>query len=160
MKIDGLGQSNYTEMKASSSTTDAADFETALKKAYDEGDMEKLKEACDGFESIMLKSLFEKMKATVPVGGLFEKSAARSMFEDMLDDELVKEATKRGVGISDMMYRQLSAQMERAYKYERPDTDTSQAALQDTESEEVEAAEEIIAEEGSTSDIEDSTTDN
>ena len=146
MKIDGLGQVNYTDaIKTSSDTTDATEFESVLKKAYDEGDKQKLKEACDGFESIMLQSLFKQMKATVPTSSLVEKSTARSMFEDMFDEELMKEATKQGVGISDMMYKQLSKQMENAYKYEKVVADASQAVLQEAET--VDSATEVTDEE-------------
>ncbi|NMA65917.1 MAG: flagellar biosynthesis protein FlgJ [Clostridiaceae bacterium] len=116
MKIDGLGFVNPFETFTNSrSKIDETDFESALKKAYDEKDKEKLKEACDQFEAIMLQILFKQMKATVPEGGFIEKSNARSIFEDMLDENLMKQASNRGMGISDMMYKQLSARMDRMY---------------------------------------------
>ena len=34
----------------------------------------------------------------------------------MLDDELMELASRRGMGISDMMYNQLSAKMDKTYK--------------------------------------------
>ncbi|NLX63990.1 MAG: flagellar biosynthesis protein FlgJ [Clostridiaceae bacterium] len=124
MKIEGFGQLNYTDqIKASQAQTDAAEFESVLKKAFDEGDKKKLKEACDQFEAIMLQMLYKQMKATVPEGGLMEKSTARAMFEDMLDEALMEKSSHRGIGISDMMYRQLSAQMDRTYKIQKPDMD-------------------------------------
>lgn len=120
MKIDGMGQLNYTDaIKASTTKTGTDGFESVLKKAFDEMDKEKLKEVCNEFEAIMLQGLYKQMKATVPKGDLTEKSSARSMFEDMLDDELMKEAGSRGMGISDMMYKQLSAQMDRTYKIDK-----------------------------------------
>jgi Rod binding domain-containing protein len=34
----------------------------------------------------------------------------------MLDDTLMDQASKRGMGISDMMYKQLSSKMDRTYR--------------------------------------------
>lgn len=117
MKIDGFGQLNNSDtIKANKSQTDATEFESVLKKAFDEGDKKKLREACNEFESVMLQILYKQMKATVPDGGFIEKSSARSIFEDMLDEELMQQGSLRGMGISDMMYKQLSTQMDKSYK--------------------------------------------
>lgn len=117
MKIDGFGQINAVDVyNTSKAKTDGTDFESALKKAYDEGDKAKLKEACDEFEALLLQMMYKQMKATIPDGGFIEKSSARSIFEDMLDEQLMENASKRGMGISDMMYKQLSANMDRIYK--------------------------------------------
>lgn len=124
MKIEGFGQLNYTDkIKANQAKTDATEFESVLKKAFDEGDKKKLKDACDEFESVMLQILYKQMKATVPESDFIEKSSARTMFEDMLDETLMEKGSHRGVGISDMMYKQLSAQMDRAYKIQTIDKD-------------------------------------
>lgn len=141
MKIDGMGQINYTDIiNSSKPKTEASEFESVLKKAFDAGDMEKLKEVCDGFETIMLQSLYKQMKATIPESNLVEKSSARSMFEDMLDEELMKGASTQGIGISDMMYKQLSAQMENAYKIEKSEAATSDEVI-DNKSEGLEPVE-------------------
>jgi flagellar protein FlgJ len=117
MNIEGLGQYNLQSgVKASREASREAGFEDALRKAYDAGDKEKLREACIEFESIMLKTLYQKMKATVPKSDLLEESSARTIFQDMLDEELMNAGSRRGIGIADMMYRQLSAQMDRMYR--------------------------------------------
>lgn len=117
MKIDGFGQINPLDtVKTTKAQTEASDFEGALQKAFDEGDKKKLKEACNEFEGVMLKMLYKQMKATVPDSGLTEKSNARGMFEDMLDEELMDKSSLRGMGISEMMYKQLSAKMDKTYK--------------------------------------------
>jgi len=116
MKIEGLGNINQIDsIKAGQSKTEATEFESMLRKAFDEGDKEKLKKACDEFEAIMLQILYKQMKATVPESDFIEKSIAREIFEDMLDEELMKKGSQRGVGISEMLYRQLSARMDRTY---------------------------------------------
>lgn len=122
MKIEGFGQLNYTDkIKANQAQTDATEFESILKKAFDDGDKKKLKDACDEFESVMLQILYKQMKATVPESDFIEKSSARTMFEDMLDETLMERGSHRGMGISDMMYRQLSARMDKAYKIQTID---------------------------------------
>jgi len=134
MKIDGLGYVNPLDtISASRNSIDEASFESALKKAYDEKDKEKLKEACDQFEAIMLQMLFRQMKATIPEGGLFEKSNARSIFEDMLDETLMQQASKRGVGLSKMMYEHLSAKLDRMYNVQPEKTETQNANNEETE---------------------------
>lgn len=120
MKIEGPGNINPIDtVKPNRTLTEASEFESMLKKAFDEGDKEKLREACNEFESIMLQILYKQMKATVPESDFIEKSSAREIFEDMLDEELMKRGSMRGVGISDMMYRQLSAKMDKVYKIEK-----------------------------------------
>ena len=123
MKIDGLVQHQMNNIMSTRQVSDDADFEAALKKAFDDGDKEKLKEACAQFESILLQNLYKQMKATLPKGGLFEESNARNIFQDMLDEELMKQCSIRGVGIADMMYKQLSAQMDRTFTVSRETDD-------------------------------------
>ena len=58
MKIEGFGNINPAEtVKTNRTQTDATEFESMLKKAFDEGDKQKLREACNEFESIMLQIL-------------------------------------------------------------------------------------------------------
>ena len=57
MKIDGLVQHQLQSVYNNKEVSDDTGFEAALKKAYDEGDNEKLKEACMQFEGICFKAL-------------------------------------------------------------------------------------------------------
>ena len=70
----------------------------------------KLREACEGFEAMFLSMMYKQMRATVPETDLFgKKSNAIKIFEDMRDTELMTAASKAGgIGIADMMYKQLS----------------------------------------------------
>lgn len=71
-----------------------------------------LKEACKGFEGMFLSMMYKEMRKTVPENTLFGKSNAEKIFEDMRDTEMMKNiADGGGVGIADMMYRQLSPQL-------------------------------------------------
>ena len=75
-----------------------------------DAEAKKLREACEGFEAMFLSMMYKQMRATVPEGGLFgKKSNAMNIFEDMRDTELMNEVSKSGgIGIADMMYKQLT----------------------------------------------------
>lgn len=73
----------------------------------------ELKEACKGFEAMFLSMMYKEMRATVPENTLFGKSNAEKIFEDMRDNEMMKNvADSGGIGLADMMYRQLSPQLK------------------------------------------------
>ena len=64
-----------------------------------------LKKACAGFEAMFLNMMYRQMRAT--------ESNALKIFQDMRDDELMKNvAAGGGIGIADMMYKQLKPQVE------------------------------------------------
>lgn len=67
----------------------------------------KLREACRGFESLFLSQLFKEMRATVPKTGILHgqfEEQYYSMFDKALCDKM---ADAGGIGLADMMYRQL-----------------------------------------------------
>ena len=76
----------------------------------EEIEAKKLREACQGFEAMFLSMMYKQMRATVPESELFgKKSNALEIFEDMRDTELMNAAAKSGgIGIADMMYKQLT----------------------------------------------------
>lgn len=84
----------------------------ALKRPMTDADAQakKLREACEGFEAMFLSMMYKQMRATVPENDLFgKKSNAMKIFEDMRDTELMNVAAKSGgIGLADMMYKQLS----------------------------------------------------
>lgn len=86
-------------------------FAAALEKAQNDGDDKKLKEACIELESYFTKLMYKSMKNSVNFseGGLFEKSSAEKMFEEMLDDELCERSAEsgNGIGLAQMLYKQL-----------------------------------------------------
>ncbi len=67
----------------------------------------KLREACQGFESVFISKLFNQMRATVPKDGLLHgqyEDQYYSMFDKAMCDKM---AEGGGIGLADMMYRQL-----------------------------------------------------
>ena len=76
----------------------------------------KLREACEGFESIFIQKMWQEMRNAVPKGGLFQ-GREEKFWQDMYDQELSKSMTKSGgIGLADMMYEQLSKSLGDASK--------------------------------------------
>jgi len=93
------------------------DFERRLKNAYDKKDEKELKKACDEFEEIFLNMMYKQMRATVPKSDLIPDDSGKEIFEQMLDEKLVEEASsRRSLGLSDILYRQLSRQLKNSYE--------------------------------------------
>ena len=73
---------------------------------------EKLREACEGFEAIFLQKMWEQMRKTVPKEG-FLHSKDEETYQSLFDIELCKKmASAGGIGLGDMLYQQLSQQLE------------------------------------------------
>ena len=104
-RLDGLAAQNQEER---------------FKGLLDEGDKEKLKEACRDFEAIFLGQMLKEMRKTVTDGGLTEKSHARTVYEDMFDEKVATNLAHsgRGTGLGETLYSQISRQTE---SFARPD---------------------------------------
>ncbi len=121
-----LGQQNSTYGSAEAVASQAK-FSNMLREAQENvvkamspemTDAEKqrdgLKKACQGFESYFLNMMFREMRKTVPKDELLGESNAMDIFRDMHDTEVMKNvAESGGIGIADMMYKQLSPQIEK-----------------------------------------------
>ena len=69
----------------------------------------KLREACAGFEAIMLKQILSIARNSIPKSGLIDGGQGEEMFRSMHDDQLAqKMAGGKGIGFGDLLYRQLS----------------------------------------------------
>lgn len=103
-------QSRFQSVKIQNETNN---FKQLLQQAKESNDTEKLKSACQQFESVFINILMKNMRDTVTEGGLIKKSHAREMFEGMLDQEISKEVAKGGgIGLAKLMYEQLSKTIE------------------------------------------------
>ena len=100
------------KLKTLTDKTAAAEKSSSVGAGVDKKDKE-LKEACKGFEAMFLSMMYKEMRATVPEDKLFGESNGQKIFQDMRDSELMKNvAESGGVGLADMMYRQLSPQVK------------------------------------------------
>lgn len=117
-QVNGLGSitppvSNSAQTTNINKSVDEAEsFKKALEKAKNSNDDEALKKVCEEFESIFVNMMFKTMNESSGFDegedALIEKSYGRGIFEDMRDEELSKKIAKGGgIGIGDMMYKQL-----------------------------------------------------
>ncbi len=69
---------------------------------------EKLRQKCQDFEAIMVQSMLKSMRASVPDGGLLPKGNDQQIFQDLMDQKVAVEMSrKQGMGIADALFRQL-----------------------------------------------------
>lgn len=75
----------------------------------------KLKAACTEMEAVFLNLLMTQMRRTVPKSKLMgEGSNPEEIMRSMLDGETTKNMAKAGgIGLADMMYRQLSPNVKK-----------------------------------------------
>lgn len=121
MDISGIGDindkynNNLVQNAKDKAVGDA--FEERLKTAMDKKDAKELKKACQEFEGMLLNMLYKEMKATVPKSDLFSKDVGNDIFNSMLDDKLIEQASKSGsFGLAENLYKQLERQMKSVYK--------------------------------------------
>ncbi|MFZ5986989.1 MAG: rod-binding protein [Bacillota bacterium] len=108
--VDNTIQSTRTKV-------DNNEFEKRLKNALDNKDERELKKACKEFEGILLGIVYKQMKATVPKADLIPSDAGRDIFEGLLDEKLVEEASKnRSYGLADELYKQLGRHLKSGYQ--------------------------------------------
>jgi peptidoglycan hydrolase FlgJ len=85
----------------------------------------KLKKACQDFEAVFIGQIWKQMRASVPKEGMLHSKEEES-YLSMFDQELsLKMARSGGIGLSDMLYANLSERLVNASR----DT-TSGAPLQ------------------------------
>lgn len=83
-----------------------------LKKAVNNEDEKRLYQACQDLESVLMSKILQTMRQTIPKSGWLGDSFATDTFESMLFDEYAKLISKSNtLGIADIMYRQLKANM-------------------------------------------------
>lgn len=70
-----------------------------------------LKAAAQQFESVFLNMMLKSMREATPQDGLFDSEQTR-MFTGMLDQQLAQSMASRGVGLADIMVKQLSRVMK------------------------------------------------
>ncbi len=109
--ISGINTKNILDLNSvKKNNIESESFKENLNNAIQKGDEKDLKEACLQFESYFLNMMFKSMRKTVISGeGIFKKSNAENIFQEMLDQEMTKKmANQGGIGLADMMYKQLS----------------------------------------------------
>ena len=92
-------------------------FNQALQANPAEGsvlDRTAIREAAEMFESYFLQMMFREMrKTTLNENSFIPKSHAEKIFTDMMDEQVSKDAAAAGgIGLADMIYRQMTRHLE------------------------------------------------
>ena len=69
-----------------------------------------LKQAATQFEAVFMNMLLKSMRDTVPKDGAMESEATR-MYTSILDQQLTQNMAGKGIGLADLIVKQLSRQM-------------------------------------------------
>jgi flagellar protein FlgJ len=80
-----------------------------LKQSAKAGSPEALKGAATQFESMFVNMMMKSMRDATPQDGPMDSQETRT-FTTMLDQQMSQKLAKRGIGLADVLVRQLSAQ--------------------------------------------------
>jgi len=77
---------------------------------------QKLRKACTDFEAVFISKMWEQMRATIPKSGLMH-SPQEDMYRSMFDRDFAeKMASDGGIGLGDMLYKQLKDKIKNTTK--------------------------------------------
>ncbi|HEY0061117.1 MAG TPA: flagellar assembly peptidoglycan hydrolase FlgJ [Telluria sp.] len=82
-----------------------------LKQSAKAGSPEALKGAATQFEAMFINMMMKSMREATPQDGMMDNQQTK-MFTGMLDQQMSQKMANRGVGLADMLIRQLSAQAQ------------------------------------------------
>lgn len=116
MDISSINSYNTSITEATLAKTEqskAENFENILKQASETKDDTKLKEACKEFEAYFVNYIFKQMQNSVysinKDGGIIKRNQGEEMFTEMLNEKYSAVAAEQGgIGLGNMMYKQLS----------------------------------------------------
>jgi len=97
----------------------------SLKSSAAQQSPESLKGAAKQFEALFLNMMMKSMRDATPQDGMFDSQQTK-MFTSMLDQQLSQNMAQRGVGLADMLVRQLSHSLNKPLP---TDDETSQSGL-------------------------------
>ncbi len=100
-----IGPSNDLSSKLALDTRGMSE----LKQSAKDGSPEALKGAATQFEAMFINMMMKSMRDATPQDELTGSEQSK-MFTGMLDQQMSQNMAKRGVGLADMLIRQLSAQ--------------------------------------------------
>ena len=105
--INNIKPGNPTESLAAD-----ANSLNSLRSAAATQSPEALKGAAKQFEALFLNMMLKSMRDATPQDGMFD-SPQTKMFTSMLDQQLSQNMAQRGVGLADMLVRQLSSSLNK-----------------------------------------------
>lgn len=125
----GLAQSQRAQQDVQEQSRQIDALKRDLQPVKDKS--KKLREACEGFESVFIQKMWEQMRATVPKGGMLQ-GRDEQYWQGMFDQELSKKMSSAGgIGLADMMYEQLSRNLVSASRTTASGLGAAQKAAMD-----------------------------
>ena len=97
---------NSTAVGANSFSIDPKEIDS-LRQSARENSPDAIKAVAKQFEGMFMNMIMKSMRDATPKEGLFDSEQGK-MFSSMLDQQLSQNMAKRGVGLADMLIRQLS----------------------------------------------------
>ncbi|KQQ88108.1 flagellar assembly peptidoglycan hydrolase FlgJ [Massilia sp. Leaf139] len=82
-----------------------------LKRSAKAGSLEATRGAAQQFEALFINQMMKSMRDATPSEGLMDNQQTK-MFTSMLDQQLSQNMAKRGMGLADVLVRQLSSQTD------------------------------------------------
>ena len=82
-----------------------------LKQSAKAGSPEALKGAATQFESMFINMMMKSMRDATPQDGMMDSQESKT-FTGMLDQQMSQKLAKRGIGLADVLVRQLTAQQQ------------------------------------------------
>lgn len=111
MEISKVSANTILNSYKAGQTKVEGDFAAGQKNAASTGDDAKLKSVCRDMEAVFLNIMLSKMRATVVKSNLLPDQSKEELMQSMLDSEMTKNmAQAGGIGLADMLYRQLTLQ--------------------------------------------------
>ena len=112
MQVGGINKQIIEQANQARKKTSQNQFEEILKSAAKNNDDQQLRKVCNQFEQIFLQMMYKQMKSSVDKSELLSGGYAGEVFESMLDEKLMENASDTSaLGISDMLYKQLKQDM-------------------------------------------------
>ncbi len=99
-----------------------------LKYAADQSSPEAIKAAAKQFESVLMNMMLKSMREATPQDGMMDNEQSR-MFTSMLDQQLSTHLTQKGLGLADVLARQLSASTQKVMPADSVGTNALNQAL-------------------------------
>jgi flagellar protein FlgJ len=85
----------------------------SLKQSARAGSPDALKTAATQFEAMFVNMMLKSMREATPQDGMMDSQQSK-MFTTMLDQQTSQNIAKKGIGLADMLVRQLSSQANAA----------------------------------------------
>jgi peptidoglycan hydrolase FlgJ len=82
-----------------------------LKQSAKAGSPEAMKGAATQFESMFINMMMKSMRDATPQDGMMDSQESKT-FTGMLDQQMSQKLAKRGIGLADVLVRQLTAQQQ------------------------------------------------